>query len=82
MKTKAIIEGLTIMEKYRDGEGGYNTGAEHDTLYVYPTAKPISGDDLDRLVALGWSQEDAALIDDEEFSARHYDPEESWYCFT
>ena len=86
MKTSAIIEGMTILEKYRDKPDGYNCGAEHDVIYVYATPKSVEPDDLNRLVELGWVQEEVDYGDDEEtggdFAAKHYDPEEGWACYT
>lgn len=86
MKTKDIIEGLTILEKYRNNPDGFNCGAEHDVFYAYPTDRPVEQPDLDRLIEIGWFQEDADYGDDPdtdgEFAAKHYDPDESWSCFT
>ena len=81
MRTIAIIEGLTILEKYRDKPDGFNTGAEYDVIYAYRTDNPVEGADLDRLVELDWIQEDAEYGDEEDFAAKYYDPEESWVCF-
>lgn len=88
MRTSAIIEGLTILEKYREKPDGFNCGAGHDVLYVYSTDKPVESDDLNRLVELGWFQEEChhKYQDDEEtdgsFAAKHYDPDEGWTCYT
>lgn len=86
MKTTAIIEGLTILERYRDKPDGFNIGAGHDQLYAYSTDRPIEGNDLERLIELGWFQEEVNYGDDEEtgscFAAKHYDPDEGWCCFT
>ena len=81
MTTKNVIEGLSILEKYRDKPDGYNTGVEHDQIYAYPTAKPVNDDDLKRLVELGWFQQDVETGDDDEFGAKHYDAAEGWSCF-
>jgi len=81
MKTAAIIEGLTILEKYRKKPNGFNCGAEHDVLYAYKTDRPVGADDLVRLIDLGWFQEEVDSGDD-DFAAEYYDPEESWACFT
>lgn len=81
MRTSAIIEGLTIIEKYRESPDGFNTGGEHDVIYAYPTDRVIGGEDLDRLIELGWIQEDADY-DDDTFAAKHYDQAESWTCYT
>ena len=81
MTTKKVIEGLTILEKYRANEDGSNTGAEHDQIYAYATEKPVNDDDLKRLVELGWFQQDVETGDDDEFGVKHYDAEEGWSCF-
>lgn len=78
MKTTAIIEGLTILQKYYN-QDGFNVGAEHDVLHGYATDTPVDDDDLSRLIALGWFQ---LCEDDEEFTAEYYDPQESWTCYT
>jgi hypothetical protein len=82
MKTKDIIEGLTILERYRDKPDGYNCDAEHDVLYAYATDRPVEQPDLARLIELGWFQEVEYDEDDGEFTANVYDPEEAWACFT
>lgn len=86
MKTPDIIEGLTILQKYRATPDSYHTGAEHDCIYAFATDRPVLEPDLSRLIELGWFQENADFGDDEEtggdFAAKHYDPEESWCCYT
>lgn len=47
MRTTAIIEGMTILEKYRDAPDGFNCGAEHNVIYVYATDKPLDQVDLE-----------------------------------
>jgi hypothetical protein len=79
MKTCDIIEGLTILEKYRERADGYNTGAEHDQIFAYATEKPVSEDDLRRLVELEWFQPDVDCGED-DFTVNNYDPEEGWSC--
>jgi hypothetical protein len=85
MKNSAVIEGLQILEKYRDKPDGYDLGAEHDVLYAYRTDRPVEQPDLDRLIELGWFQEEVDYGDDDEtggeFAAKHYDPEESWTAY-
>lgn len=81
MQTRAIIEGLTILQKYRNSQDGYDCGAEHDVLYAYATDRPVEQPDLDRLVELNWFQEDVGE-DDEQFTAALYNPDEGWACFT
>ena len=82
MEIKNIIEGLQILLPYYDDPDGCKTGADHDVLYAYSTDKPLSKENLDKMIELGWFQEEADLGGDDEFEKEHYDPEESWTCFT
>lgn len=77
MKTASIIEGLTILEKYRDKPDGYNCSAEHDVLYAHATDRPLELADLEKMVMLGWNQ-----VGCNSFGAQDYRPDESWYCYT
>lgn len=79
MKTTCIIEGLNIFAKYYTKPDGYNVGAEHDVIYAYATDNVISEEDLNRLVELGWHQE--VDTGDDDFEAKHYDPEEGWSAY-
>ncbi len=85
MKTVEVIVGLQILQKYRDKQDGFGVGAEHDVIYVYKTVRPVEQPDLDRLIELGWFQEDVDYGDDEEtdgdFAAKHYDSEEGWTAY-
>ncbi len=81
MKTIAIIEGLTILEKYRDEPNGFNTEIEHDMLYAYCTDEPVDDGDLNRLVELGWIQ-GIDFEDEGEFLTAHYNSDEDWICYT
>jgi len=77
METSALIEGLIILEKYRHEPNGCNTAADHDIIYVYATDKPVKTEDINRLIELGWEQE----FSGSEFTAKDYNPEESWQCY-
>ena len=81
MKTSAIIEGLTILQKYRDRDG-HDCDARYEELHADATDRPIEQPDLARLIELGWFQEYADYPDDEEFTEADYDPGESWECYT
>ena len=81
MRTKDIIEGLTILEKYQDTPDGSICGAEHGQLFAFDTDQPVVGDDLDRLIEMGWFQEDADLGEDRKFMAKHYDPSVGWAAY-
>ena len=81
MKTSAIIEGLTILQKYRNADS-YAIGAEHDIIYAYETDMPLSTQDVKRMVKLGWFQEDASIPDEApDYSWEHYDSDEGWAAY-
>jgi hypothetical protein len=79
MKTKQIIEGLQILQKYRDDQDGYYVDVEHDVIYAYATDKPLEASDVERMIQMGWFQKNAER--DEAFSVKHYDATESWTAF-
>jgi len=79
MKTTGIIEGLTILEKYRDQPDGEECYTHHDMLHIYATDQPVESDDLERLIELGWSQHDDPAAK-EVFSAKHYSVAREWVC--
>ena len=82
----ALIEGLTILEKYFDMKDGFHTAAEHDIIYVYETDHAVSAKDLSRLIQLGWFQDDTDFHDDAngdgDFHECHYNPNENWAFWT
>lgn len=74
-----FIEGLNILRKYYK-EDGYKICAEHDIFYAYSTDSPLSPEDLQKMIDLGWFQE--GLSSGDEFAASDYDPGEGWAAFT
>lgn len=82
MKLSDIIKGLQTLAPYYTDPEGYHTAAEHDVLYAYPTDRPLSRPDVEKMVALGWFQEEVEIPDGGDFQADHYDPEEGWAAFT
>jgi hypothetical protein len=82
MKTKNIIEGLLTLQPYYDDSDGYNIGTEYDVLYAYKTDRPLSADDVENMVALGWYQNYDGLNEDGDFSSADYRPGESWVAYT
>lgn len=80
MKTESIIEGLQILQPYYEKSGGYNVGAEHDTLYAYAT-QLLSDEDLYRIVELGWFQEGIEWANEDKFQKEDYQVEEGWTCY-
>lgn len=86
MVTPKIIEGLTILQKYRTDPDGYHLGAEHDVLFAFATDEPVSEEDFNQLIKLGWFQpevwEDAEDADSElNEKYEGYDKGESWSCY-
>jgi hypothetical protein len=79
MKTSDLIEGLTILKPYYDREHTVDAGRE--VLYASATKRPLTPEDVQRMVALGWIQEDVDHGDD-DFGPQHYDPEEGWAAYT
>jgi hypothetical protein len=73
MQLKDFMAGLEILKPYYD-EPGYALGAEHDIIYLYATARPLTPEDVARLRELGWFQEG---VGDERYS-----PDDSWAVFT
>lgn len=76
MKTKNIIEGLQVLETYRESPEGFNLGAEHDVIYAYPTDYNMSRKDILKMIELGWHQE--SLDDDGTYGLENYSLEENW----
>ena len=83
MKTSQIIEGLTILEKYRDKPDGHSCDTGHDVLYAKATDRPVEQPDLDRLIEMGWFQVGVEYEDgaDQKFTADFYASERDWLCF-
>jgi hypothetical protein len=70
MKLSNFIEGLkTLQPYYKDGDG-YNIGAEHDIFYAFKTERPLTPEDVQKMVLLDWFQEE-----DE------YNPEQGWCAY-
>ena len=80
MRMDEFREGLEILGRYFD-EPGYDLGAEHDTIYVYATDRPLIETDLSRLIELGWHQEYNGRDYHEDFSKADYKPDEGWVAY-
>lgn len=80
MKLQNFIEGLKILQKYFNDPNGYHLGAEHDQIYVYATNNPLSEEDINKLLELGWFQDENDIIDGE--CDQTYNPESSWSVYT
>ena len=66
MKTSEIIKGMQILQKYYLPDNDYNTGAEHDIIYMYMTDAPVSEEDVAELRELGWFQHGEGEYDQSE----------------
>jgi len=79
MKLSKFIEGLkTLQPYYKDGDG-YHIGAEHDQFYAYATERPLTTEDVQKMCALGWFQDEEGGISED---GGEYYPDSGWSCFT
>ncbi len=86
MRTTAIIEGLTILEKYQLETDGYTIEVRKEFIVAFATDYPVEPADLARLVGLMWYQGSCeagpvSRDDDDWFNVGDYDPAEKWICF-
>ena len=81
MKTRDIIQGLEILDQYRN-RSGYDVGCEHDAIYAFPTDVKLVDSDIQKMIDLGWHQEHEEVDYNTDFSISDYRQEESWvgYC--
>ena len=78
MKTLDIIAGLQTLMPFYDNQNGFNTYADRDLLFCYPTDTPLSDDALDKMIEFGWFQDHPERNYKEEFSRKDYRPDETW----
>lgn len=78
MKLSELAQAVQIMSTYYDDPDGYHVAAEHDQIFLYATDRPLTAEDVARMLALGWFQESGATDDEPEA----YDAEEGWQHFT
>lgn len=81
MKLSRFIEGLKTLQPYYDNGDGHHIGAEHEQFYAYPTKRPLTPEDVQKMRDLGWHQE----FEDEEENEKEdpeYDPEAVWTVYT
>jgi len=76
MGAKNLVEGLQTLMPYYDHPDGFNAGAEHDAIYAYATDRPLSKQDIERMIDLNWVQERDDY--DRDFSADDYNQYEGW----
>ena len=75
-----FLKGIAIIQPYYDDPKGYHLGAEHDTIYIYATDRPMGNDDVADLMQLGFFQPDVR-VDKDEHTVEDYDPEEGWAIY-
>lgn len=80
MKSQNVIDGLTIIQKYHGGDC-WMVGADHDVIYAYAPDKPISKEDVEKMIELGWHQEYDGRDYNEDFSFAHYMEGETWRAY-
>lgn len=77
MRTKDVLEGMTILLKYCTDKEGFNIFAEHDVLYFSATDQVVSKQDFDKLYALGWFQSNGT-DDNTDSDYVLYDKDKVW----
>ena len=80
MKTNDVVAGILLLQQYREKADGYDLGAEHDVIYASPTTRKLSIGDVEKMIKLGWHQDNVELSG-EDFAAVDYDPEERWATY-
>lgn len=82
MRLNHFVEGLQILSRYYEKPEGHHIGAEHDQFYAYATEKPLSTEDVARMLELGWFQPEAEYDHGDDMKPENYDPAEGWSAFT
>ena len=81
MRTRDLIEGLQTLMPYYDNQNGYYNDADHDVFYAGATDRPLSDEDVDKMIALGWQQEYDERDYDQDFSRADYLQCKYWICY-
>ena len=82
MRTIDILSGISLLMTYFDDQEGYNVGCEHDELRVYATDRPLTDEDVQKMIDLGWHQEHDGRGDySEDFALEHYRIDEAWVSY-
>ena len=79
-KSLDLAEGIKLTAQYRE-KPGYDCGGEHDVIHLYGTDRPMSNDDVQKMINLGFHQEDVG-DSNTDYCVGDYDPEESWVFYT
>ena len=87
MKFSNFIDWLNILKKYYKKIDGYHIGVEHDQFYAYETDFPITPEDVQKLLDLGWFQleliqiDGGTVIDCGAAVGAEYNPKATWSAF-
>ena len=81
VKISELIGGLQVLQPYYDGGDGYHVGAEHDVVYAYPTALPLSDVEVAKMLEFHWHQEDRPDMNARDMEIRDYNPHSTWTAF-
>ena len=73
-------KGIQLLDQYRDNPGGYKINAEHDVIHAYETPRPLSPDDVQKMINYGWFQEDVEYSN-KEFTVDSYNPNAAWVAY-
>lgn len=76
MNLKDLLTGITTLQPYYDKPDGYHLSAEHDQIWLCATSRPLSPEDVQKMIAANWWQERDDYGEDMKMS--DYKPEESW----
>ena len=74
MKLSNFIEGLKILQSYYKNDKDCHIGAEHDFFFAYRTDIPLTKEDVQKMVKLGWEQSSGGITE----SGGEYDPDGTW----
>lgn len=84
MKLSELIVGVTTASAYYDKPDGYHFAAEHDQVYLYATERPMSPEDVQKMIENNWFQEHWTEAEDTSDgpNSEQYDHNEPWTAFT
>ena len=81
MKTQQVIDGLVLLQKYRDHKDSYDIGADHEVIYAYSTTRPLTTQDIQKMIDLGWHQEYDGRDYNKDFDISDYRHDETWHAY-
>lgn len=74
--SKEVVVGINILLTYYDKPDGYHCSAAHEEIYMYPTNRPLSSEDVQLMLKNSWFQSEGISQDEGE-----YNPEDGWTTF-